>query len=77
MQGLESLLGTDLDGPPRDLDVSLCLGITWRPLSRLATCQGGQEVGMSYAAFDQLYQQVSAQVLDPALVSGLTESAKT
>lgn len=23
MQGLESLLGTDLDGPPRDLDVSL------------------------------------------------------
>ena len=26
MQGLESLLGTDLDGPPRDLDVSLSLG---------------------------------------------------
>ena len=32
MQGLESLLGTDLDGPPRDLDVSLCLGITCGPL---------------------------------------------
>eukprot|EP00913_Durusdinium_trenchii_P034950 g32692.t1 len=71
MQGLESILGTDLDGPPRDLDVS---SLSFRLKARMAvqpsaSCQSSTDLHSTLGSKDQKHISAAMAVLSPTSVA--------